>query len=101
MEQDQISILVQSRQLHWVTRRESKQEAPAEGAEVILIITRIQDKRVEKAKIRAKSLALNLEIAQMFAQEDTLTLLIDLRKKKEALRKRIYKKRIYMSSELE
>ena len=90
MEQDQISILAQSRQLHWVTRRESKQVAPAEGAEI-----RIRDKPAEKARIRAKLLALNSEIAQMLAQEDTRRLPTDLRKKKEVPRKRIY-----MTSEL-
>ena len=90
MEQDQISILAQSRQLHWVTRRESKQEAPAEGVEI-----RIQDKRAEKAKIKVKLLALNSEIAQIRAQEDTPRLLIGPRNKKEPLRKRRY-----MTSEL-
>ena len=90
MEQNQISILVQSRQIHLVTRRKSKQEAPAEGVEI-----HIQDKRAEKAKITAKLLASNSEIAQMFAQVDSLSPLTDLRKKKEPL-----SQRIYMNSEL-
>ena len=85
-----ISILAQSRQLRWATRRKSKQGAPAEGVEI-----RIRDKPAEKARITAKLQALNSEIAPMLAQEDTRRLPTDPRKKKEVLRKRIY-----MTSEL-
>lgn len=83
MEQDQISILVQSRQLHWVTKRKSKQVAPAEGAEI-----HIQDKRAEKAKITANLQALNLENAQMLSHEDTPRPMTDLKKKKQLIKRR-------------